>query len=74
MEVVASLLDQNLLQPVKQESDAWHLEMLETIREYSLERLATSGELESTRHAHATYYLALAEQAEPALLDIRQSL
>jgi predicted ATPase/DNA-binding CsgD family transcriptional regulator len=74
MEVVASLLDQSLLQQVKQESDAWHLVMLETVREYGLECLAASGEIESTRHAHATYYLALVEQAEPALLDMRQSL
>src|SRR6266516_1423705 len=73
MEVTASLVEQSLLQPEKQESDERRLLMLETIRAYSLEHLTTSGELESTRHAHARYYLALAEQAEPALLDMRQS-
>ena len=72
MHVVASLLDKSLLQPAKQESDEWHFQMLETIREYGLERLEAYGELEITRHAHATYYLALAEQAEPALLDMKQ--
>jgi ATP/maltotriose-dependent transcriptional regulator MalT len=38
--------------------------MLATIREYALEVLASGGDMESTRRAHAVYYLALAEQAE----------
>ncbi len=37
--------------------------MLEPIRGYALEQLATRGEEASLRHAHATYYLALAEAA-----------
>jgi predicted ATPase/transcriptional regulator with XRE-family HTH domain len=41
--------------------------MLETIREYALERLAASGETEVLRRRHATYFLALAEMAEPHL-------
>jgi predicted ATPase len=38
--------------------------MLETLREYGLEALATSGKLEAAREAHAQYYLRLAEEAE----------
>src|SRR5712692_1622134 len=48
--------------------------MLETIREYALERLVDSGELEATHEAHAKYYLALAEQSEPELFGHRQRL
>ncbi|RSM64941.1 transcriptional regulator [Actinoplanes sp. ATCC 53533] len=41
--------------------------MLETIREYGLERLAEAGETERLRVAHARYLLALADTAEPEL-------
>ncbi|MEV0427191.1 BTAD domain-containing putative transcriptional regulator [Micromonospora sp. NPDC050495] len=41
--------------------------MLETIREYGLDRLAEAGEADRLRRAHATEYLALAETAEPWL-------
>lgn len=43
------------------------LTMLETIREYGLEQLEDSGEAEIIRRRHSTYYVALAEAAEPAL-------
>lgn len=38
--------------------------MLETVREYSLERLADSGHADMLRDLHAAHFLALAEQAE----------
>jgi predicted ATPase/DNA-binding SARP family transcriptional activator len=41
--------------------------MLETIREFSTERLAERGELLTVRRAHARYFLELAETAEPIL-------
>jgi len=41
--------------------------LLETVRQYGWERLEESGEAEETGHKHAAYYLALAEEAEPAL-------
>jgi predicted ATPase/DNA-binding CsgD family transcriptional regulator len=72
MEMAASLVDKSLLQSVKQESEEGQLLMMETLREYALERLAACGELERTRDAHAAYYLALAEQAEQGLLDTRR--
>src|SRR5205807_3905380 len=56
---VTSLLDKSLLQPVEQEGEEIRVMMLETIREYGLECLIVSGEMEATRHAHAEYYLVL---------------
>ena len=41
--------------------------MLETIREYAVERLEESGEVDELRRRHAAYFLALAEEAEPNL-------
>ena len=59
---VASLIDKSLVQKVEQEGEELRLLILETIREYGLECLAASGEMEATRQAHALYYLALAEE------------
>ncbi|MGH2616462.1 MAG: ATP-binding protein, partial [Thermomicrobiales bacterium] len=47
--------------------------MLETLREYGLERLAASGETEVTRERHAAWCLALAERAEPVIVGPRQA-
>ena len=41
--------------------------MLETIREYGQELLASSGEATDARQAHADYFLQLVEEAVPAL-------
>jgi tetratricopeptide (TPR) repeat protein len=41
--------------------------MLDTIREFGLERLVESAEEDAARQAHAEWFLRLAEEAEPAL-------
>jgi predicted ATPase len=71
-EGVASLVENSLLQPIEQEGEEPRLRMLETIREYALEALSASGELEITQQAHAVYYLALVEQAEAELEGSQQ--
>jgi len=71
---VASLTDKSLLQQLDQEGNESRLLMLETIREYGWECLIASGEEEATRLAHAEYYLALAEEAEPYLKGAQQLL
>lgn len=64
---VASLLDKSLLRQEAGLNDEPCFVMLETIHEYARERLERSGEAEVVRRAHAAYYLALAETAEPEL-------
>jgi ATP/maltotriose-dependent transcriptional regulator MalT len=72
LEGMASLLDKSLLQRAGKDGEEPRFGMLETIREYGLEVLASSGEGQATRQAHAAYYLALAEQAEPQLTSQQQ--
>lgn len=71
---IASLIDKSLLQQIEHEGGEPRLVMLETIREYALECLTTSGEMQATREAHAAYYLSLAEEAEPALFGSQQAM
>ena len=59
---MASTVDKSLTQQVELEGAETRFQMLSTIREYALERLAESGEDTSTRRAHAAYYLVLAEE------------
>ncbi len=74
LDSLAALVDASMVQPVGPDRAAERgdaiprFTMLETIREYGLERLAASGEEGPIRDAHATVFLALAESAEPALL------
>jgi tetratricopeptide (TPR) repeat protein len=70
LEVLASLVDQSLLrlgEVALSGTVEARFSMLETVREYALERLEASGEAEIVRHAHAAYYLALVERAEASL-------
>jgi tetratricopeptide (TPR) repeat protein len=59
---MASMVDKSLMQQVEQAKSESRFVMLETIREYALEKLAASGEEASTRRAHAAYCLVLAEE------------
>jgi len=60
---VASMVDKSLVRQVEQTDAEPRFLMLETMREYGLEKLAASGEEERTKKAHAAYCLVLAEEA-----------
>jgi predicted ATPase/class 3 adenylate cyclase/Tfp pilus assembly protein PilF len=62
--VMDSLVDKSLLRMDRGEEDRYA--MLQTIREYALQRLQLAGEVEQMQARHAAYYLDLARQAEPA--------
>jgi predicted ATPase/DNA-binding SARP family transcriptional activator len=68
-----SLLDHHLLQQHEVDSEP-RFTMLETIREYALEKLAESGEQERLWQQHTAYFVALAERAEPELRRANQLL
>jgi non-specific serine/threonine protein kinase len=46
--------------------------MLETVREFGLERLASGGEANETRDAHAAWCCTLAQEAGPRVMDADQ--
>lgn len=68
--LLAALVDKSLLQaelPAATGAAAVRYRMLETIREYGVERLAERGELAAARLAHAEHYAASATRWEPML-------
>jgi predicted ATPase/class 3 adenylate cyclase len=69
---LASLIDTSLLQQEPASDAEPRYAMLETVREYGLERLEERGEADARRTRHAEYFVALAEEAEPALLGAQQ--
>lgn len=60
------LVDHSLLRQQESSGEPRFL-MLETIREYGLVQLKTSGEAEDVLERHAAFFLALVEEAEPKL-------
>ncbi len=72
-EGITSLADQSLLREEDGPDGEPRYLMLETVREYGLERLAESGEENVVRDTHAIYMLALCERAEVAFLGPEQT-
>jgi len=70
---LASLVDKSLLQLVAVKGEPRY-RMLETIREYGLDRLSARGEVAEVRRAHAGYFQGLARAAEPKLRTADQLL
>ena len=64
---MASMVDKSLVQQVERANGETRFVMLETMREYALEKLEASGEEALTKRAQAAYCLVLAEEAtEPS--------
>jgi predicted ATPase/DNA-binding winged helix-turn-helix (wHTH) protein len=63
--LLTALHDKSLLVVDREVSVSPRYRMLETVRQYALDRLNECGEGEATRGRHVAHYIALAEQAEP---------
>jgi DNA-binding CsgD family transcriptional regulator/tetratricopeptide (TPR) repeat protein len=74
LDTLESLVDKSVVNRAEQENGESRITMLDTIREYALERLVKSGEGNAIRRAHCLHYLALAEQAETRLRGEEQRL
>jgi predicted ATPase/serine/threonine protein kinase len=62
LDAMSSMVDKSLVKQVEAAKGESRFVMLETIREYALEKLEASGEETLTKRAHAAYCLVLAEE------------
>ncbi len=67
LEGLSTLIDQSLLRQTNDLAGEPRFTMLETIREYALERLEEQGEGERLRRRHAAYYASLVDVADAQL-------
>ena len=67
-DILGSLIDNSLVQPLVSGCEP-QFRLLETIREYALERLRGGADWQDAHDRHAAYFLALAEPAEAELQD-----
>ncbi len=89
LQMVESLLEQNLLQRGGFQRDPDRFFMLETVRQYALEQLEKNGEANAMRARHARYFAGqvldrysdqrsidatAVRELRPALLDLSQSI
>jgi predicted ATPase len=71
LDLLADLVDESLVRTVGEAAEP-RFGMLETIREFAVERLEASGEAADYRARHQAHYLALAERGNAALGTAQQ--
>jgi predicted ATPase/DNA-binding CsgD family transcriptional regulator len=71
LDVLASLVDKSLV-AVDEHDGAVRYRQAETVREYALDRLAETGELDRVRTRHMEAFLALVERLAPDLSGARE--
>ncbi len=74
LEGVSSLMSKSLLRKTEGTTDEARFSLLDTIREYALERLDASPEADEVRRAHAAYCLVLAEQGDASFTGSERAL
>ena len=67
LDLLTSLVDKSLVQVDEGDDGERRYRLLETFRQYGLEKLIEHGELAEARDRHRDYFLALAEGVAPAL-------
>jgi predicted ATPase/DNA-binding SARP family transcriptional activator len=73
VEVLGSLVEKSLVRREEPVEDQPRFGMLETLRDYALERLSASGEEPLLRRKHAAFFRDLGERAEPELFGAQQA-
>jgi tetratricopeptide (TPR) repeat protein len=73
LDALSVLLENSLVRNVETDDGDVRFTMLETIREYGLERLEEAGEDAEIRRRHAEHWITFAERASPALSGADQA-
>jgi predicted ATPase/class 3 adenylate cyclase len=74
MDGIGALVDHSLVRRQETGDGRVRYRMLETIREFALERLDESSDADEVRRRHAWHVVAMVEEAEPKLLTERAQL
>ena len=70
LDLLSGLVEKSLVVTRESDEGVVRYRLLEPISQYALEKLEERGEVEAARHAHAAYFLALSERAEPELMGM----
>ena len=70
IELLGRLVDKSLI-TAEEERGEYRYRLLETIRQYARERLAEAGETQRLEARHRSWYLAVAEAADPQVAGER---
>ncbi len=73
LDLLAALLDNNLIVPRPGTNGVPRFGMLETLREFALEKLVETGQQAAIAQRHSTYFLHLARSHEMQMLSPRQA-
>jgi predicted ATPase len=73
LDVLGHLVDKSLVVAEPDSDGATRYVLHESLRQYALERLARSGEVEDTRRRHACYYAGFVQPAEAELRGPRHA-
>jgi predicted ATPase/DNA-binding CsgD family transcriptional regulator len=74
LDLLTSLVDKSLVLVAQQQGGEARYRLLETVRQYSREKLNEAGEKPIIKRHHATFFLKLAEQVEPKVNSKDRSL
>jgi predicted ATPase/DNA-binding CsgD family transcriptional regulator len=70
---ITALIEHSLLRQNPASEGEPRYQMLETVREYALDRLAASGERDIMQHRHGAFFVAFAGASEPELIGPDQA-
>ncbi len=73
LEVLEELVDKSMLQRQEQGNGKTRFWLLQTLREYGVERLSEAGELAATQAAHAAHFLSWVDRVASKLFGAEQA-